>query len=291
MNKMDESMKQYEVLEWASLFLEKHNRETKVAEVLLQHYLDVSRSTFFTMMRERVSASVQQQFEEAIKTHAETGKPVQHITGYEYFYGRKFHVNENVLIPRPETEELVQFVIESTLQNNPDQPVTIVDIGTGSGVIAITLALELKNATVYATDISEKALDTAKNNAASLGASVHFLQGDFLKPVIKHRITADWIVSNPPYIARADEPSLADTVKTFDPELALFAEENGLAAYQQIIADLPDVVKPYSHAAFEIGFEQGESVSTLLKKIYPNSRVTISQDINKKDRIVSAELV
>ncbi|WP_246187670.1 peptide chain release factor N(5)-glutamine methyltransferase [Ornithinibacillus caprae] len=283
-------MKQYEVLQWASLFLEKNNREPRVAELLLQHHLGMSRNEFYMHMRETVPALIRSKFEADIKEHAETGVPLQHIIGYETFYGRDFHVNEHVLVPRPETEELVQHVIQIAKSNSKsDHPITIVDVGTGSGIIAITLALELPNATVYATDISEEALAVAQRNAAQLQANVTFLQGDFLQPVIVQNIKTDIVVSNPPYIPRSDEESLSDTVKHFDPELALFADENGLAAYKKIISQLPSVINAEGAAvAFEIGHDQGEIVTLLLNKQFPKSKVDVLQDINGKDRMVVA---
>ncbi|WP_047983798.1 peptide chain release factor N(5)-glutamine methyltransferase [Ornithinibacillus californiensis] len=278
--------KQYEVLKWASLFLEKNNRETRVAELLLQHHLGVSKTQFYADMREATPESVVETFEADIKNHIETGVPIQHLIGHEIFYGRKFSVNRHVLIPRPETEELVLHVINSAPK---DKPITIVDIGTGSGIIAITLALELPNATVYAIDISREALDTAKKNAEGLQANVTFLQGDFLEPFINQELKADIIVSNPPYIAEADRPELSDTVVNHDPELALFAEDNGLAAYKQIVSRLSEVTKQGSMVAFEIGHLQGEAVKTLLQENFPESTVIILKDISGKDRIVFAE--
>lgn len=276
-------MKQYEVLQWASLFLEKHDRETRVGELLLQHYLGVSRAKFFATMREKIPSDVVEKFKQSVTEHAETGIPIQHITGVEFFYGREFVVNKDVLIPRPETEELIEHV----LQHVADNPQSIVDVGTGSGIIAITLALELPNAKVYATDISPAALKLAKRNAEKLGASITFLQGDFMQPILEGDINPDIIVSNPPYIAESDQPTLADTVRKFDPYLALFADDNGLAAYKQIILSIPTGVK---RVMFEIGYEQGQAVSDLLKNKYPGADITVIKDINGHDRIVSVAL-
>lgn len=283
MNNMTSESKQFEVLRWASLFLKKHHREPKVAELLLQHYRGVSRSVFFMDMRETVPREMEEQFRQAIIKHAKTGMPVQHIIGNEEFYGRTFQVNQHTLIPRPETEELVQQVVRSAPAN---KPLTIIDVGTGSGIIAITLALEIVNATVYATDISKSALEMANINAATLGASVQFLHGDFLKPVIGQNIHADIVVSNPPYIAMAEKYVLSDTVKNFDPELALFADDNGLAAYKKIIADLPQVMGQHSQVFFEIGHEQSNTVRELLTSTFPNHITETIKDINQKDRIV-----
>ncbi|RDW22279.1 peptide chain release factor N(5)-glutamine methyltransferase [Oceanobacillus arenosus] len=280
--------KQYEVLKWASLFLEKHDREPRVAEILLQHYLSVSRAKFYMMMHDVLDEPIIARFKADIIKHAETGIPVQHLTGVESFYGREFLVNHNVLIPRPETEELVQYVINVAKRDYDGQALTIVDVGTGSGAIATTLALELSNAIVFATDISADALDVAMDNAARLQANVHFYEGDFLQPIINGEIHADIIVSNPPYIAKTEV--LSDTVKNFDPALALFAEENGLAAYKQIINQARKVVKQDATLAFEIGYTQADAVCSLIKDTFPESKVQTIQDINGKDRIIVARL-
>lgn len=290
MTNMEQQTLQYEVLKRASLFLSNHHRETNVAYILLQHYLQVSRTEFFIRMREPVPPAVLKQFTEAIHMHAETGIPVQHLTGYESFYGREFHVNKYVLIPRPETEELVQHIIHYAQQFPENESLTIVDAGTGSGVIACTLALELKDTTVYATDISKAALTVASQNARDLQADVTFLQGDFLQPLIQKDIKADIIVSNPPYIARSEKRLMSDTVTEYDPEIALFAEENGLAAYQTIISQLQHVCKARAVAAFEIGYKQGSAVQQLLKQRFPQSNVTLLPDINQKERVITVDV-
>lgn len=283
-------MKQYEVLKWASLFLQKHQCESRVAEILLQHHLHISRSEFYANMHEPVSPAAIKLFETDIQAHVETGVPVQHLLGYEYFYGRKFIVNEDVLIPRPETEDLVEHCIKEAEQHFYEEPLTIVDVGTGSGIIAISLALEMPNAVVFATDISNKALTIAKQNAEILRANVQFSRGNFLQPLINKNNQAQMIISNPPYIAKSEQATLSQTVKKFDPTLALFAEEQGLAAYQDILNQAPKVVTSNSLLAFEIGHEQGKAVRSLIKTTFPTSKIRIIQDINKKDRIVSAQL-
>ena len=283
-------MKQYEVLKWASLFLAEHNCEKKIADILLQHHLQVTASEFYMMMQEKISENIVNQYKADIIKHVETGIPVQHLTGYAYFYGRKFIVNKDVLIPRPETEELVKHVIELAQQSNRQKPLNIIDIGTGSGVIAITLSLELTNVNIYATDISHDALAVAKENAKDHHANISFFQGQFLQPIIEEEIKADIIVSNPPYIKESDKKGLSRTVKNFDPHLSLFAKEDGLAAYQRIIQEVPKVADPNSHVVFEIGYDQGNAVRQLFTDTFPLSDVRIIQDMNGKDRIVSAWL-
>lgn len=281
--------KQYEVLKRASLFLEKYNRETRVAELLLEHHLGLSRNAFFMNMREAIALDVEDTFMADVKKHAETGIPIQHLIGYEEFYGRRFSVDNHVLIPRPETEELVQQVIK-TVKGNADTPIRLVDVGTGSGIIAITLALELENVEVLATDISSEALKVAKQNAFELGASVTFKQGDFLESLINENIFVDIIVSNPPYIAETERKDLSDTVKNFDPALALFAEGNGLAAYKRIIIQAKEMLKSDGILAFEIGHTQGEAIKQLIIESFPQATVDIMKDINGKDRIVFANI-
>lgn len=277
----------YEVLQRASLFLEKANREPKVAEILIRHHLRLSRQEWLLSLRETIPEAKVEQIERDIQNHAATGVPVQHLTGIEAFYGRSFRVNEHVLIPRPETEELVQAVIERL--SSDGQPLRIADIGTGSGVIAITLALELNNAQVFATDISEAALQVARQNAEKLHADVTFCQGDFLSPFIHAQKPFDIIVSNPPYIAKSEASELSDTVRDFDPEMALFADGNGMAAYHQIIRQMKEIpLTQKSFLAFEIGYQQGNLVKEQIQHVFPDSKVEIKQDINGKDRIVLA---
>lgn len=287
MNKM--TLKQYEVLKRASLFLEANNREPRFAELLLQHHLGLSRSAFFLNMRETIPEEVYHAFQTDLEKHVNTGIPLQHLTGYEEFYGRRFQVNESVLIPRPETEELVQHTIAAVyLRGN--QKVRIVDVGTGSGIIAITLALELPEADVFATDISEAALHVARANAARLGADVTFFEGDFLQPLTERQLPVDILVSNPPYIAEAERGELHDTVKNFDPDLALFAADDGLAAYKKIMKQATELINRNGLIAFEIGHMQGEAVKQLVEESFPDSNVEIIQDINGKDRIVLVKI-
>lgn len=283
-------MKQYEALNWASLFLKQHNCEEQVSTILLQHHLNVSSTAFYMNMRESLSSHVFEDFERDIKRHVETGIPVQHLTGKEMFYGRSFKVNQHVLIPRPETEELIYHVVKKYHAQNP-QPKTIVDIGTGSGIIAITLALELSTSTVYATDISSEALHTATENANNHHANITFYQGNFLEPFIEKDLKADIIVSNPPYIAKKDAPILSKTVSDFEPDIALFAEDDGLAAYKEIVRQTPKVMKDDTLLALEIGHNQGQAVCDIIKSKFPTATVEIIQDINKKDRMIFAKLI
>lgn len=276
-----------EVLRWASLFLEEHNREPRVAEILLLHHLDYTKSQLLMSLREPIAKQLYQAYQQDIHIHTETGIPVQQIIGSEYFYGRKFQITKDVLIPRPETEELVLGVLERT--NKMKRPIKLADIGTGSGVIAITLKLEDPTLQVEACDISMAAQKVATNNAKRLDAEVTFHQSDFLQKWLDNREMVDVIVSNPPYIAWEEKETLADTVRNFDPELALFAKDNGLFAYQQIISQAKSVLSTCGLLAFEIGYQQAEQVKTLILHTFPGSEVEVCKDINGRDRMIFAK--
>lgn len=287
---MNQSKQQFEVLQRASLFLQQNNCEPKIAEILLRHYLQMEQAQFFANMQAIVEPKVLKKFCQSVKQHVQTGVPVQHILGYEYFYNRKYFVNEHVLIPRPETEEVVKLAIEKIKQLPKGRQLSIVDLGTGSGIIAITLALEFPEATIYATDISEKALEIAQKNADQHNVEIHFMLGDFAAPLIEKQLQVQFIVSNPPYIDDTTKQTLARTVKDYDPEIALFAKNSGLAAYEKIIKQAKSLLAPKGVLVFEIGYDQGQSVSRLMNQYYPMSQVKVHKDINGQDRIVVAKI-
>ncbi len=270
-----------EARRWASLFLKKHNREPRVADLLLEDLLQMKFSMLLAYERDALPQDKVEMFIKKVEQHATTGIPVQHLIGEADFYGRTFAVNSDVLIPRPETEELIEGVVKRL---QPDDQ-TIADIGTGSGIIAITLKLETGRRTL-ASDISPQALQVAKSNAQTNGAEIEWFKGDFLEPLDHEPI--DVIVSNPPYIARHEQ--LDDTVQNFDPHLALYADADGLAAYQTIIQQTASRNDKPRMIAFEIGHEQGAAVKQLIHAHLANYHVTIEQDINKKDRMIFAIL-
>ncbi len=274
--------KQFEVLNWAFSFLKEHKREENVAHLLMKHFTEADSNTYYLNMREVIPETVIEAFSNAIKVHVKTGKPVQHMLGYETFYGRNFQVSEDTLIPRPETEELVDLIIKSYPQ---DEKLTFCDLGTGTGVIAITLAAHFKNAVVYATDISQEALEVAQLNAEKHDVKVNFLQGNFLAPLLERQIAIDIIVSNPPYIAYSERDALADTVRDFDPELALFAKDEGLSAYKTIVQQVQACEIPPESIYFEVGSTQGQQVAKIIKEKI-NYQTEQIEDINGNMRIV-----
>jgi len=276
----------FKALSWASSFLTDHGRDANAGEILLRAQLNMSRSTLLAEQRMPLSDNEWKTFEASVEEHA-AGKPVQHIIGFEEFYGREFKVNSNVLIPRPETEELIMAVLQRMEQFALRSPgIKVADIGTGSGIIAVTLKLEKPELTVFASDLSEEALAVAKENADCLKADIQFLQGDLLQPFMERNMKLDIIVSNPPYIPEGE--LLSDTVRDYDPSTALFGGADGLDFYRRFARDLPKVLNDQAMAAFEIGHGQGEAVSQMLKASLSNSSVEVIEDINGKERIVIA---
>lgn len=282
------SKKIYEALHWASSFLKKTGREEYAGELLLRHCANLDRTHLLANLREELPEEVWTSFREAVKRHAD-GEPVQYIIGSEEFYGRTFIVNEAVLIPRPETEELVYGVLKRMKAKFPaGDSLELLDVGTGSGAIAVSLKLERPALKVTATDISAAALAVAEENANRLGAEVEFLQGDLLAPVIGRKF--DVVVSNPPYIPLPDKEWMSEVVTEHEPHQALFAGQDGLDLYKRLMETLPSVLKPKALVGFEIGAGQGQAVAALLKQTFADAAVEVVNDINGKDRMVFAEM-
>jgi release factor glutamine methyltransferase len=211
-------------------------------------------------------------------------EPIQYILGNSGFYGRQFVVNSSVLIPRPETELLVRSVIE----NHTLTP-TILDIGTGTGCIAITLALEIPTSEVHGMDINEEALSVARQNAQNLKAKVHFSRWDILSDkVINHKF--DVLVSNPPYVTEAEKRDMKSNVLDFEPHLALFVtDEDPLIFYRTIAKKGRLLLKPRGKVFVEINERFGKNVSDLFRS-EGYTHIQILKDLDQKDRIVTATL-
>ena len=207
----------------------------------------------------------------------ENGEPVQYIVGNVDFYGYNFIVNKNVLIPRFETEELVEKTIKY-VKEYLNKKIDIVDLGTGSGCIAITLKKEL-DSNVDAVDISIYALEVARLNAKNNNVIINFIEGDMLNPLTKKY---DLIISNPPYISYDEE--IMDIVKNNEPHTALYAKDNGLYYYKEIIKNANNYLKDKGIIAFEIGYLQGKELLEYSKQYFNN--VTIEKDLSGKDRFL-----
>ena len=213
------------------------------------------------------------------------GEPLGHVLGFEWFYGYRFHVGPDVLIPRPETEELVANVLAaydeyfSTVEN-----VTAVDIGTGSGAIAISLKKEEENIHMMATDISENAVTVAKQNADENEAVVNFMVGDMLEPLIDRNLKVDILISNPPYIPQ--EEQMEHSVVDYEPHVALFGGEDGLKFYRIIFENASKVLKERAMMAFEMGYNQKEALTAEARKYFPDAKIEVLKDMSGKNRML-----
>lgn len=255
--------------------------ETSRADWLLEDISGLSRTQILLKQQEQVPDDILKKFL-TYRERMYLGEPVQYIVGFAEFYGRKFKVNSDVLIPRPETEELVL----QTLNTVSHHEQTVCDIGTGTGAIAVSLKKERANFNVIATDISEDALKIAQENAQLNQAEIEFLQGDALKPLIDNGIKVDILLSNPPYISCEEKVEMSETVLEYEPHLALFTQNNGLAIYERILNDLDKVMKREGLVIFEIGHLQGEILRSYIQEHYKVKNLAIIKDINQKNRMI-----
>jgi len=270
-----------EVLKQAKTLARKVKKESSAVELLLLHFSALEPSELYLKFEDEMPKVSEESFLEALALYLEKNKPVQQIIGFVYFYGYKFKVKNTALIPRFETEELVANVLLYYDEYFVNKVVDVVDIGTGSGCLAIALAKEEKNMKVTATDISEEALTLAKENANDLEVEINFIQGDMIKPLIGQ--TFDIIVSNPPYIPTTEDvdPLIYDN----EPHIALFGGEDGLDYYREIISNSQKILKSQAMIAFEHGFDKKEEIQALAKQYYPEANCFTIKDMQKKDRM------
>ncbi len=276
-----------EALEWASSFLVDNGREQTAARIVMQHILGTSYSEVMLHLQDKLAEAQQVKFKALIAEHV-TGRPVQYCVGSEEFYGRSFIVDESVLIPRPETEELILGTINRMTKLFQHQALKVADIGTGSGAIAISMKLECPALTVVATDLSEDALATAQKNAQRLEADIDCRLGDLTAPLAGEKF--DIILSNPPYIAFDEAEAMSDVVLKHEPHSALFAEEDGLILYRQLAEQLPAYMNRPALIGLEIGYTQGEKVAKFFQDSFPQATISIEKDINGKPRMIFCEI-
>jgi release factor glutamine methyltransferase len=227
------------------------------SELLLAHVLSVEREYLYSHDERPLTDDELQALEDRLYDRV-GGIPLQYIVGRQEFFGRYFRVNPSVLIPRPETEYIVEAVLEirQSMKQSLAAP-SIVDIGTGSGCIAVTLALEIPGSEVFATDVSFEALLVARDNATNLGAEVRFACMDVLDAL---RAKVDFIVSNPPYVRRDEITRLQREVREHEPHVALFSPEDELAIYRRLVLRGEEILKPSGHMILEIGIGMDERV-------------------------------
>ena len=256
------------------------------AEVLLMFVLGVDRAYLYAHPERELTADEESRYDQALRERA-TGKPAQYITGHQEFWGMDLIVTPAVLIPRPETEH----VIETVLALAGEYPVrTIVDVGAGSGCIALALAKELPRAQITATDISPEALEVAKANAArhQLEQRISFVETDLLRKrdVGSYVSTElDLVVSNPPYVSEEERDKVQREVRKFEPKVAVFGGEHGFDIYRRLVPQAKDALRTGGWLVMEIGFSQEEEIRRLLSGW---SEVRVTADLQGIPRVVAA---
>ncbi len=271
-----------EILKTYEAYALENKKESSAIKMLLMHFSHLSGSKLLAHMHDEMSEDAFALFKNAAMEYVEHHKPVQHLIGSEMFFGYQFHVNEHVLIPRFETEELVeQTLLLMDVHFEDYDSIDLLDLGTGSGCIAI--ALDLEEARIHATgsDISYEAVEMAKKNAIFLKSTAEFIQGDLFEP-FKGK-TFDIILSNPPYIPENEE--MDPLVKDYEPHVALFGGSDGLDFYKKIIQTLPNHLNDHYLVGFEHAYHHAKAIRALCEKALPNATIIQKKDMQGKDRM------
>ena len=258
-----------------------NNKEDSAVVLLLEHICNLETNALFMKRGEEIEEEYVNKFNEIFDKYLHENKPIQYLIGTSCFYGYDFIVNENLLIPRFETEELVENILYKYDEHFGGKKVEVCDLATGSGCIAITLAKEEPNMHVVATDISKEALEVAKLNNQKFDANVKFLQGDMLTPLKGKKF--DIFVSNPPYIPENED--VDSLVKDNEPNLALFGGDDGMKFYRIILQGLRPLLNKKALVAFEHGYDKKEEMLALCKKYFPECKAECIKDLEGKDRM------
>ncbi|OCT13083.1 protein-(glutamine-N5) methyltransferase, release factor-specific [Paenibacillus pectinilyticus] len=260
-------------------------------ELLLQHLLGGCSRTelLFRWWQEPMPEELVATWDQLVARKA-AGEPVQYITGEQDFFGLPFKVGPAVLIPRPETELLVEALLHEGSRLFPQGAPLLADVGTGSGIIPVSIAHARPTWRVAASDISAAALEMARENAQrhDVAARVEWLEGDLLEPYIERGLAPDILVSNPPYIPDGDLPALMPEVRLFEPHTALFGGVEGLDLYRRMISQLPRLPRIPTVVGFEVGIGQAEAVAALLRAVADWTEIRFVQDLQGIDRHVIA---
>jgi release factor glutamine methyltransferase len=258
------------------------------ARILLCKVLSLSYEQLLIKYNDILSENEIKQFFNFVERRAAM-EPVAYIVGMQEFYGRDFIVNKNVLIPRPETELLIESLIENYNAHHLGKNIKILELGTGSGAISVSIASELRMTDILAVDISRKALDIAEINAHNhhVNKQINFIQSNWFSNVLADKF--DYIISNPPYIAYNEQSDMALSTRLFEPSLALYAKDDGFASYIAIINSASSYLKDGGKIFFEIGYKQGSKVVEILKNCGFVDIVT-KRDLAGHDRVIIARL-
>jgi len=249
------------------------------AKILLAELINKNPLELLTCLDEKVDDDKANLYRREVLA-LEAGKPLQYVMGYVNFYGNKFYIDERVLIPRYETEELVENTI-NYINKYFTEPVDIIDLGTGSGVIGLTLENKISTNSVDLIDISKDALEVTNKNCGNLNSKASLIESDFFDNVNKKY---DVIISNPPYIKNNEE--IEEIVKENEPHLALYAGDEGLDCYDKILKDISNHMKDRCLVAFEIGYTQANDIINLINKYLSDVRIEVKKDLSNKDRMI-----
>ncbi|MEW4562215.1 peptide chain release factor N(5)-glutamine methyltransferase [Bremerella sp. JC770] len=279
------------LLNWTTEYLEsKGSEEARLeAQLLLGHALGCPKIQLYARFEEVVDEEKRAKFRELVKQRA-AGKPVAYVLGTSEFYSMEFVVTPDVLIPRPETEHLVIETLDVLKGRSSEGSLSVLDIGTGSGIIAVTVAKQAPKASVLASDISEKALAVAKQNAEKHGVSerVEFVAGDLFSAV-PDGSQFDVIVSNPPYIAQSERPMMDAHVIEHEPHVALFADDEGTAVLRRILDEATNYLKPGGWLLLEFSPMIAKRIAKLAKETGYYEQISIGKDLAKHDRFLIAK--
>jgi len=282
-----------DLLDWTTGYFQQHGipNPRLDAEVLLGHLLKKSRLQLYLHFEMPVFQEHLTPFRELIKKRI-AHTPVSYLTNRKEFMSLDFYVDERVLIPRPETEQLVETILTAETENFQ----RLLELGTGSGVIATSLAVQHAEWEIVATDISEPALAVARKNAEihACTAQIEFLSGDLFEPVAAICANGDaqfdWIVCNPPYIKNTERDTLSPDVRDHEPEIALFAGDDGLDVIRRLIAEAPKYLAPMGKLILEIDATQANTIRTLLEAESAYATYKLFKDYAGKERIVLASV-
>ena len=261
------------------LFFAKQHIHSDHAKLLLAELLHKNALELLNYLDYQVDEKTTKLYKEAVKA-LEEGKPLQYVIGYVNFYGNQFIVNENVLIPRYETEELVEKTINFS-KKFFTKPVDVIDLGTGTGAIGLTLEKKLSTNSVDLVDISEKALEVTHQNCVKLNSKANLIHSDMFENVDKKY---DIIISNPPYIKTTEE--IEAIVKNNEPSIALYAGEDGLDCYRKILKSIKSHMKDKCLVAFEIGMTQAENIKRIIAENLEDVKVEVYKDLSERDRMI-----
>lgn len=271
----------FEAQQWAFSFIQDQPAaDQEGVKLLLRTMLGYDQTQYLMNLRTGLTPKQYQAFKKAVVKYAQ-GYPVQYILGQADFFGLTLKVTTDTLIPRVETQDLVELI----LSQHSESQLKVVDIGTGTGAIGLALKANRPDWQVTLTDLSLQALAVAQENAQNLSLDVIAKQGDLLAPLVGKKYHL--LVSNPPYIAKDEESVMDQSVVDYEPHLALFATDEGLAIYKRLAQELTlDLLEPQAHLYLEIGYQQGPAVKALFEAKFPQAKVKVYQDLAGKDRMI-----